>query len=53
MIVIWALVQDFRSITKDFIHKIDKGCSGYAITFLHLQYQTKSVTSQIKQEISQ
>ena len=43
MIVIWALVQGFRSITKRTIQRTSKGCSDYAMTFLHLQYRAKSV----------
>lgn len=50
MIVIWALVQGFRSITKRTIQRTSKGCSDYAMTFLHLQYRAKSVnlTNQTK-----
>ena len=42
MIVIWALVQDFRSITKGFKYKIGKGCS-VAMTFLLFIIRAKSV----------
>jgi hypothetical protein len=33
----------FAQLLKDFIHKTDKGCSGNAMTKMHLQYRAKSV----------